>query len=159
VGHIVRPVYTCRNKVEGHECGAQVSLEPIDLTQLQVSPFSPSDRVIKLDDEFTLTLTYPTIYNLAEYGKFESDPSGELDALVNIFDTITNTVTKETWTSSDLTPEQKREFLYSMDQQGLSKITDFIHNMPTLKHQSTFVCHKCAYQTPITFSGFLSFFD
>ena len=58
VGEIAENKYICNNEVDGVECGATMEAS-INLLEIKVDDIDESRDVIKLNDRFTIKMTYP----------------------------------------------------------------------------------------------------
>ena len=56
-------------------------------------------------------------------------------------------------------PRQEIErFVNSLNNEQLTKITEFVESMPTMKHEEKFTCKKCKHENTVELKGLQDFF-
>lgn len=168
VGETVTPIYKCHNIPNGHatECGHENTVK-IDISKVPVSglPQSPEKFNIRLSEDYTLHLRYPTIYTIHELvhatlnieGKFKSQ--SYIEALCDIFDTLTHTPTNTVYNFSEYMTDEKIAFAESLSPRAFDEITDFLLDIPSVSTTIQFTCEACKFEHAIPILGINSFLD
>lgn len=139
---------------------------PINLTEISVTKLQqPKEKfILKLSDHYTLQLRYPTVYTIhqvvlsaIDQTKLSSQPF--MEALCDVFDTLEDTRTNQTYAFADYTLEEKMEFLESLSTRNYEELIAFLDNLPTVEKTVTFICEKCNFEHHITLSGVVDFLD
>jgi len=120
-------------------------------------PKSEMSKVIELTSDISIEMTYPKFSEVVdgyEEGKQESSFAFELieksiDAIITPDERIS---TKE------VKPVEVKEFVESMTTTQLSMVSDFVEQMPTLKHDIEFKCSNCSSDNKQELRGVADFF-
>ena len=153
VGEEVEVMVTCPDDGE-----TQVPMV-INLDEIKVIKDSKHSRDIKLDDELTLRMKYPS---LNEFVK--SNFTGEDEMTIDdTFGMITGCVEQiyseeESWAASDSTPKEMREFLEQLTSTQFKEIETFFETMPKLAHNLKIKNPKTGVESEVTLEGLTSFF-
>lgn len=167
VGETATPIYVCHNKPNGDdvECGHRTNV-PINLTEISVMGLDQPDEkfVLKLSDRYTLRLRYPTVYtihqlvmNAIEDGKINSEPF--MEAICDVFDTLDDAETNQSYTFAEYTTEEKMQFLESLSTRNYEELVEFLDGLPTVEKTITFTCEQCKFEHSINLSGVVDFLD
>lgn len=167
VGEIATPVYVCHHKPidNAMECGHQTAV-PINLTEIPVMGLDhPKEHfMLKLSDDYTLHLRYPTIYTIHELvtaamneGQISSTPF--MEALCDVFERLENHTTGEEYNFSDYTTDEKMQFLESLSTRNFEELVEFLDTLPTVEKKITFTCEQCQFQHIVQLSGVTDFLD
>jgi len=153
VGEEVEVMVTCPDDEE-----TQVPMV-INLDEIKVVQDPKHNRDIKLDDELTLRMKYPS---LNEFVK--SNFTGEDEMTIDdTFGMITGCVEQiyseeESWAASDSTPKEMREFLEQLTSTQFKEIETFFETMPKLAHNLKIKNPKTGVESEVTLEGLTSFF-
>ena len=153
VGEEVEVMVTCPDDGE-----TQVPMV-INLDEIKVIKDPKHNRDIKLDDELTLRMKYPS---LNEFVK--SNFTGEDEMTIDdTFGMITGCVEQiyseeESWAASDSTPKEMREFLEQLTSTQFKEIETFFETMPKLAHNLKIKNPKTGVESEVTLEGLTSFF-
>jgi hypothetical protein len=167
VGEITTSIYVCHNKPNGDdiECGHRTPVN-INLIDIPVEGINtdPEAFVLKLSDKYTLHLKYPTVYTIHHLvlaaqndGQIGTQPF--LTALCDVFDTLENIETHESYNFADYTTDEKLEFLESLSPRNYAELIRFLDTLPTVEKSVTFTCEKCHFQHTLLLSGVTDFLD
>ena len=130
----------------------------IDLEQLQVDVPSKSKSVVRVTDNISVEMKYPS-YGSMMGGDISAANKDMGAALKLIANSIVAVLQPDSRTdASDVTQEELLEFLSSMTGSQLSKLTEFLGDMPALKHQAKFDCKKCGTENELELKGLSDFF-
>lgn len=166
VGEVATPIYVCHNKPDQvTECG-HLNNVSVNLTDISVTGIDQSEEtfILKLSDRYTLRLRYPTVYtihqlviNATRNGNINFQPFTE--AICDVFDTLEDHQTGESYVFADYTTEEKMQFLESLSPRNYEELIKFLDKLPTVEKVITFVCEKCKFEHRITLSGIVDFLD
>jgi len=112
------------------------------------------ENTVKLDEKVSVELQWPPFKGLTE---INSDNSTE-----SAFEMIANCI-KIIYTEderidvSEVSKQELKEFLESMNTEQFGKLRDYIDQIPKLKHDVSFSCKNCATSNTITLEGVESF--
>lgn len=110
-------------------------------------------KVIQLDDKISAQMKYPSYQNI----DFNEDQSSMGFKLLG--SSIEAVITEdERIDLQDETPESIREFLESMTKDQFDKLSEFLLDMPQVKHEVKFDCTKCGEHNQVELKGIQSFF-
>ena len=120
-------------------------------------PESTNDT-IKLTDDISVELGYPTFGDLAKAGI----DTGNVSAAENLFKMITycfkTVITEdEKFILKDHSEEEITAFIDSMDAGQFSKVREFIENIPRLKKDFELTCTECNHVTKNSLEGLANF--
>ena len=130
----------------------------INLDDIQVSIDKDHSTDIKLDDEYTLRMKYPS---MDEFIK-TNFASGEVD-VEDTFKLVSSCIDQvyseeESWASADCTKKELSDFVESLNSKQFKSIEKFFETMPKLKHTITVVNPETKVENEIVLEGLQSFF-
>lgn len=152
VGELIDVIVTCPDDNET-EVNVQINIDDI---QVQMDPEHTRD--IKLDDELTLRMKYPSLNEFVKTN-FNNDD-------VNIdqgFEIISSCIEQvyseeESWNSSDCTKKELDEFVGNLTSAQFANVEKFFLTMPRLKHELKVKNPKTGVENEIVLEGLASFF-
>ena len=153
VGEEVEVMVTCPDDGE-----TQVPMV-INLDEIKVVQDPKHNRDIKLDDELTLRMKYPSLNEFVK-SNFTGEDEMSID---DTFGMITGCVEQiyseeESWAASDSTPKEMREFLEQLTSTQFKEIETFFETMPKLAHNLKIKNPKTGVESEVTLEGLTSFF-
>ena len=113
---------------------------------------------VKISDDITVELKFPTYKDVSSIDFNEDTPDTEV-----LMDTV-RACMKAVKTDDeyilikDETKEEVENFINSLTNQQLEKITEFATNSPKLSHTQMYECKKCKTENKIELNGFQDFF-
>ena len=113
---------------------------------------------VKLSDDITVELKFPTYKDVSSIDFNEDTPDTEV-----LMDTV-RACMKAVKTDDeyilikDETKEEVENFINSLTNQQLEKITEFATNSPKLSHTQMYECKKCKTENKIELNGLQDFF-
>jgi hypothetical protein len=155
VGETVEVNVTCPDDGE-----TTVQMEiPIDDIKVQKS--KDHKNIIKLDDNLSMKLKYPSIDQFVE-NNFEtneetSDVNKSLDMITSCIDMIYDE--EESWSASDCTKKELSEFLEQLNTKQFKEIETFFTTMPKLSHTIKVTNPNTKVKSDIVLEGLASFFS
>ena len=130
----------------------------INLDDIQIQNNKEHSKDIKLDDNLTLRMKYPS---MSEFIK-NNFAQGQIN-VDDTFDLITGCVDQifseeESWTSSDCTKKQLNEFIESLSSKQFKEVEKFFETMPKLSHNIKVKNPETGVESEILLEGLTSFF-
>tara|TARA_B110000858_G_scaffold178428_1_gene214205 strand:+ start:1490 stop:2209 length:720 start_codon:yes stop_codon:yes gene_type:complete len=138
------------------ECG-EPNEYVVDLESLNVST-PKGTNVVVITPDISVEMKYPTYETMIIEGASEKENKSE-SAMELLAGCISAVLTQEeridTKTESK---EDMEEFVGNMTAHQLKGMTDFLENMPALKHDVKFDCKKCGKENSVVLKGLSDFF-
>ena len=130
VGETVEVNITCPDDGE-----TMVQVE-IDIDSIKVQKNKDHKNTIKLDDNLSMKLKYPSLEQFVE-NNFEtseevSDVNKSLSMITSCIDMIYDS--EESWSASDCTKKELEEFVEQLNTKQFKEIETFFSTMPKLSH-------------------------
>jgi len=155
VGETVEVNVTCPDDGE-----TQVQVE-IDIDLIKVQKDSNHSNIIKLDDNLSIKMKYPSLKQFVE-NNFEVNNSGDdvdksLDVIAACIGQIFNE--EESWDSSDSTKKELRDFVEQMNTKQFKDVEEFFNTMPKLSHTINVKNPKTGVESEVVLEGLASFFS
>ncbi len=139
------------------ECGEQ-NPYVVDLDLLEVD-VSHTDNIIAVNDEISVEMKYPTYENLmgTDVEKIrENDTESAMELLAASIGAVLTD--EERIDCSQQKLSEVVDFLSSMTTGQLQKVSQFLEDMPALKHVAEFECEKCEAHNELELKGLSDFF-
>jgi hypothetical protein len=155
VGETVEVNVTCPDDGE-----TTVQME-IDIDSIKVQKNKDHKNIIKLDDNLSMKLKYPSLEQFVE-NNFEtsdnvSDVSKSLSMITSCIDIIYDA--EESWSASDCTKKELDEFLEQLNTKQFKEIESFFITMPKLSHTITVKNPNTKVESEVVLEGLASFFS
>lgn len=131
----------------------------INLDDIQVEFSKEHSRDIKLDDNLTLRMKYPSMQQFIK-NNFTSENNISID---DTFDMICVCVEQiyteeESWSASDVSKKEMQEFLEQLTSNQFKQIEKFFETMPKLSHTITVKNPNTGVESEVVLEGLTSFF-
>ena len=131
----------------------------INLDDIQVEFREDHSRDIKLDENLTLRMKYPSMQEFVK-NNFTSEDNISVD---DTFDMICACIEQiyseeESWSASDVTKKELKDFLEQLTSQQFKKIEKFFETMPKLSHTITVKNPNTDVESEVVLEGLTSFF-
>ena len=131
----------------------------IHLDEIKVHIDKDHIQDIKLDDEYTMKMKYPS---LNEFVKSNLSSGGDL-GVGDTFDLIASCVDQvyseeESWTASDCTKKELCDFVESLNSKQFKDVEKFFDTMPKLSHKVKVKNPNTDVESEIVLEGLQSFF-
>ena len=156
VGEEVEVTVTCPddNKTE-----VEISI-PID--EIQIEKSKDHNDTIKLDDELTMKMKYPSLDQFIQTN-FDLDAAKGASQLEQSFDLIAACIDtiyseEEAWPASESSKKELNEFLEQLSSSQFQEIEQFFETMPKLVHEVSITNPKTKKKSTVTLEGLASFF-
>lgn len=127
-------------EVTDPETGEKVKLE-LNLSDVKVSRHKDHDNKIKISEEYTLFLRYPTIDQFeALMDKEEQTAEDSYDMLISCLDKLASK--DEVYKFSDFSKKEVNEFAESLHSDTIKSIKTFFDTMPKVRHEIPYTNSK-----------------
>ena len=129
----------------------------LDDIKIQISDEHSQD--IKLDDEYTLRMKYPS---LDEFIKNNFNAAGDIN-VDDTFDLISSCIEQvyseeESWAASDCTKKELSQFVEQLNSSQFKEIEKFFDTMPKLSHTVKVINPNTKKENEVVLEGLQSFF-
>ena len=129
----------------------------LDDIKIQISDEHSQD--IKLDDEYTLRMKYPS---LDEFIKNNFNAGGDIN-VDDTFDLISSCIEQvyseeESWAASDCTKKELSQFVEQLNSSQFKEIEKFFETMPKLSHTVKVINPNTKKENEVVLEGLQSFF-
>lgn len=117
------------------------------------------EEVIKLTDDISVKMSYPTYARYIESGTvFNAQTSTDLimEIIISCIDSIMTE--EENINAREESRQELEAFIESMTSQQFEKISKFIEDMPVMKKDIEFTCAACSHVNKHTLQGIDDFF-
>ena len=130
----------------------------INLDEIQVQFSDDHSRDIKLDDDYTLRMRYPSMDEFIKTNFNVGDISVD-DTFKLIASCIEQVYSEEeSWAGSDCTKKELTEFVEQLNSKQFKEVEKFFETMPKLSHTLKVVNPKTKVENEILLEGLQSFF-
>ena len=131
----------------------------INLDDIKVQTSEKHSRDIKLDDNLTMRMKYPS---MTEFIKSNFNVNEMID-VDDTFDLISSCIEQvyseeESWAASDCTKKELSEFLEQLSSKQFKEIENFFETMPKLSHIITITNPNTGVESEVVLEGLAAFF-
>ena len=133
----------------------------IDIDAIKIQKNPKHINIIKLDDNLSVQMNYPSLDQFIETN-FETDSQNtQVDQSLNVIMSCINQVynEEESWSASDCTKKELKEFVESMNSKQFKDIEAFFETMPKLSHKIKITNPNTKVQSEVVIEGLASFFS
>ena len=155
VGESVEVNVTCPDDGE-----TQLQVE-IDIDLIKVKKDSSHNNIIKLDDNLSVKMKYPSLNQFVE-SNFEVDNKNEeVDKSIQVIASCIGQVftDEESWDASDCSKKELNDFIEQMNTKQFKKIEEFFNTMPKLSHIINVKNPNTGVESEVVLEGLASFFS
>ncbi len=155
VGETVDVSITCPDDGE-----TQVEMS-INIDSIKVQKTRGHKNIIKLDDDLSMKLRYPSLEQFVE-NNFEtaegvSEVGQSLSMITSCVDMIYNA--EESWEASDYSKKELDEFIEQLNTKQFKQIEKFFTTMPKLSHKIAVKNPETGVESEVVLEGLASFFS
>jgi len=155
VGETVEVNITCPDDGE-----TQVEMS-INIDSIKVQKTRGHKNIIKLDDELSMKLRYPSLEQFVENNFETADGTSEvgqsLSMITSCVDMIYNQ--EESWEASDYSKKELDEFIEQLNTKQFKQIEKFFTTMPKLSHTIAVKNPNTGVESEVVLEGLASFFS
>jgi hypothetical protein len=133
----------------------------IDIDSIKVQKTKGHKNIIKLDDDLSMKLRYPSLEQFVE-NNFET--AGETSEVGQSLSMITSCVemiynSEESWEASDYSKKELDEFVEQLNTKQFKEIEKFFTTMPKLSHNIVVKNPNTGVESEVVLEGLASFFS
>jgi len=132
----------------------------INIDDIKVQKDSNHTNIIKLDDNLSMKLKYPSLEQFVE-NNFEVNQTGaDVDQSLAMITSCIDTVydQEESWSAADCTKKELQEFVEQMNTKQFKEIENFFTTMPKLSHTIKVTNPNTKVESDVVLEGLASFF-
>lgn len=117
-----------------------------------------SEKVVKLTDEVSVKLRYPSYYEFI--ANIDMNSNSQTNTIMKVITTCMDSViTEEEHISlKDETEEEVMKFIDSMNSEQFEAVSKFVQDMPIIKKDVHFACSHCSHEQTKELKGLDDFF-
>ena len=135
----------------------------INIDSIKVQKVKGHKSIIKLDDQYSMKLKYPSMDQFIE-SNFESGQDGEegsnleksMSMITSCIDMIYDN--EESWDAADSSQKELEEFIEQLNSKQFKLIENFFETMPKLSHKIKVTNPKTKVESEVVLEGLASFF-
>ena len=132
---------------------------PIDLETIKVKKDKSHTNIVKIDDNLSLKLKYPSMEQFIE-NNFESTD----ETIKNTMKLITSSIDmifseEESWNASESTQKELEDFIEQLNSKQFQTIEKFFDTMPKLSHRVKVTNPKTNVESTVILEGLAAFFN
>ena len=135
----------------------------INIDSIKVQKVKGHKSIIKLDDQYSMKLKYPSMTQFIE-SNFESGQDGgegsDIDKSMGMITSCIEMIydNEESWDAADSTQKELEEFIEQLNSKQFKLIEKFFETMPKLSHKIKVTNPKTKVESEIVLEGLASFF-
>lgn len=153
VGETVDVLITCPD-----DGTTQVPIS-VNLDDIQISVDENHSRDIKLDDNLSLRMKYPSMNEFikSNFGnEFTMSVDDTFNLIISCMEQVYNE--EESWSASDCTQKELSEFIEQLSSKQFKKVESFFATMPKLSHTLKIKNPNTGVESEVLLEGLSSFF-
>ena len=153
VGETSIVLSACKNCNEENEV-------TMNLQEIKVDADGMKSEIIAINDDISVEMKYPTYEDMLNKSQALKNESSAAEALFDSIVLCLHAVqTKDENILINQEPKEEVDnFINSLNNQQLEKITSLVQTMPTLKHSQEYECKKCGHKNTVELAGLQDFF-
>ncbi len=129
----------------------------IDIDSIKIQKDKSHKNIVKLDDQLSMKMKYPSINQFIENNFESSDISTTMEMITSCIDMIYNA--EESWSSKDSTKEELSEFVESLNTKQFKDVEEFFRTMPKLSHTVKVTNPHTKVESDVVLEGLAAFFS
>lgn len=155
VGETVEVNVTCPDDGE-----TQVEMS-IDIDTIKVQKTKGHTNIIKLDDDLSMKLRYPSLEQFVENNFETADGTSEVGQSLSMITSCVEMIynSEESWEASDYSKKELDEFIEQLNTKQFKEIEKFFTTMPKLSHTIVVKNPKTKVESEVVLEGLASFFS
>lgn len=135
------------------ECGTK-NEQTIDISSVKVNE-SKVDKIIELTPSVSVEMDYPSYNDIISINLEGDQIEVGFSMIINSIKAI---ITEDERTDAkDATKKELTEFVESMNQIQFQKVSDFLNEIPSMRHEVEFACKDCGHENQVTLKGIQDF--
>ena len=131
----------------------------INLDDIKVQKTRGHKNIVKLDDQYSMKLKYPSLDEFID-SNFESSEESDVNKSFNMITSCIEMVydQEESWNASDSTKQELEEFIEQLNSKQFKSIEKFFETMPKLSHKVKVTNPTTEVESEVVLEGLASFF-
>jgi hypothetical protein len=131
----------------------------INLDDIKVQKTRGHKNIVKLDDQYSMKLNYPSLNEFID-NNFESSEESDVNKSLNMITSCIEMVydKEESWNASDSTKQELEEFIEQLNSKQFKSIEKFFETMPKLSHKVKVINPTTEVESEVVLEGLASFF-
>ena len=131
----------------------------IDIDSIKIQKTKGHKNIIKLDDQYSMKLKYPSLNEFID-SNFESSQESDVDKSLNMITSCIEMIydKEESWDASDSTKQELEEFIEQLNSKQFKSIEKFFETMPKLSHKLKVTNPTTEVESEVVLEGLASFF-
>ena len=131
----------------------------INLDSIKVQKTRGHKNIVKLDDQYSMKLKYPSLHEFID-SNFESSEESDVDKSLNMITSCIEMIydKEESWDASDSTQQELEEFVEQLNSKQFKLIENFFETMPKLSHKVKVINPTTEVESEVVLEGLASFF-
>ena len=131
----------------------------INLDSIKVQKTRGHKNIVKLDDQYSMKLKYPSLDEFID-SNFESSEESDVDKSLNMITSCIEMIydKEESWDASDSTQQELEEFIEQLNSKQFKLIEKFFETMPKLSHKVKVINPTTEVESEVVLEGLASFF-
>ena len=135
----------------------------INIDSIKVQKVKGHKSIIKLDDQYSMKLKYPSMTQFIE-NNFESGQDGgegrDIDESMGMITSCIEMIydNEESWDAADSSQKELEEFIEQLNSKQFKLIEKFFETMPKLSHKVKVTNPKTKVESEVVLEGLASFF-
>ena len=131
----------------------------INLDDIKVQKTRGHKNIVKLDDQYSMKLKYPSLDEFID-SNFESSEESDVNKSFNMITSCIEMVydKEESWSASDSTQQELEEFIEQLNSKQFKSIEKFFETMPKLSHKVKVINPTTEVESEVVLEGLASFF-
>jgi len=135
----------------------------INIDAIKVQKVRGHKDIIKLDDQYSMKLKYPSMTQFVESNFESGNDGGEGNDIDKSLSMITSCIemiydNEESWDASDSSQQELEEFIEQLNSKQFKSIERFFETMPKLSHKVKVTNPKTGVESQVVLEGLASFF-
>lgn len=135
----------------------------INIDSIKVQKVRGHKNIIKLDDQYSMKLKYPSMTEFVESNFESGNDGGEGSDIDKSLSMITSCIemiydNEESWDASDSSQQELEEFIEQLNSKQFKSIEKFFETMPKLSHKVKVTNPKTGVESQVVLEGLASFF-
>jgi len=131
----------------------------INLDSIKVQKTRGHKNIIKLDDQYSMKLKYPSLDEFIG-NNFDTNEGSAVNKSLNMISSCIEIVydEEESWDASDSTKQELEEFVEQLNSKQFKAIEKFFETMPKLSHKVKVTNPTTEVESEVVLEGLASFF-
>ena len=132
----------------------------INLDSIKVQKTRGHKNIIKLDDQYSMKLKYPSLDEFIG-NNFDINEGSAVDKSLSMISSCIEIVydEEESWNASDSTKQELEEFVEQLNSKQFKSIEKFFETMPKLSHKVKVTNPTTGVESEVVLEGLASFFS